>query len=151
MFGFLAACVSVGPVDDGSGTGQAQGEAEFIVYGEAVHAAPQSDRSAFFYSALSEHEAAQSADSAIRLAIARLAVENYSPSAETLSLLAFAESSAATEGARAFLEFFRPLVERLADQHATIELETEARQALEAQLEALKALEEQLDAPGAGR
>jgi hypothetical protein len=150
VFGLLTACESLGLSGSGGGGGDS-GERDFIAYGAGIQAAADDERRVIYLFAVREHETSPTAGSAIRLAIASLGVENFSPSQEILSLLAFAESSAANEDVLVFLGFFRPFVEQLVEQRATIENESAARQTLEAQLEALKELETQLDGPGIGR
>ena len=145
IFGLLAACESLGPSRGGNP------ERDFLTYGASIQAASESSRREMHGAAVNEHRSNPTAGSAIRLALASLAVEDSLPSQEIVSLLAFAEASAVDDSAIEFLQFFRPLVERLVAQQITISNETATRQALEAQLEALKELEEQLDVSGAGR
>jgi hypothetical protein len=141
-FVLLAACASLGP------SGETDELRDLVAYGAGIEAASEDERRNIYVLALNSHRTEPSAISAIRLAIASLGVEDFNPSAELLTLLAYAERSTTSEDLIEFAGLLRPMVERLVEQQAAITNESEARQSLAAQLEALRALEEQLDTPG---
>jgi hypothetical protein len=142
----LCACVTVGS------SGAGRGERDWAAYGEGVYAMPENQRFAAYAGAEREHAASPSANSALRLAILTLGIDRPSPDYEfVLSLLSFAGGATGSDATRAFAEFLRPVVQRLANLQASLDAESRERRSFEAQLEALRDLEEQLNQDGGGR
>lgn len=118
---------------------------DILAFGASVQAASAVERQAIYDEVRAAHRTTPTAESAIRLAVASLGMEDE-PATDTLALLEYAEANATGDEQRQFVTFLRPVVELLIDQQSRIESESAARSSLEAQLEALKELEEQLNA-----
>ncbi len=107
----------------------------------------ETERLALYADARDAHAAQPTGETATRLAILLVHVEepDFDPGS-ALSLLDFAVAEVEAGTDLEFIEFFRPIVRRLAAQRAVLDDVAAERDALEAQLDALKELEEQLNA-----
>jgi hypothetical protein len=142
----LSACASIGA------SGPDRGERHWTAYAASAFSMPEGERLAAYAAAEQVYQTRPTANSAIRLAVLSLGIEQPRPDYESaLALLSFAEGATDNAPDRDFVAFLRPIIQALADQAGELANETERRRMLQQQLEGLKELEEQLNADEDGQ
>jgi hypothetical protein len=143
----LVACTTSAPRD------QEPQYRSWLEFGAAVqsYAVPELDRA--YTRALSQHQTAPSAASAVRLAILTASPNNASQDLErAIALLDTADRSAtAGDDISQFARFYRPVLTQLLDTRESLDRAAARSAELQSQLDALKLLEEQLNAVAPAR